>query len=81
MPDHKETGRQPTERERKTTFAPHESPSRQADGDPGVKRPSLDPQGAPEPEPNPADTETGDADTGDSATNDVAGERGKWQKS
>ncbi|MGQ0813045.1 MAG: hypothetical protein ACT4O1_01085 [Gemmatimonadota bacterium] len=45
MPDHKEMGRKPTEREREITFAPHESPKRQADGDPGAKRPRLDPQG------------------------------------
>ncbi len=37
MPDHKEMGRQPTERERATVFAPHESPNRQPDGDPGRK--------------------------------------------
>ena len=78
MPDHKEMGREPTERERETTFAPHQSPARQGDGDPGVKQPRLDPQGTPQPE---ADAETGDSDTGDSATNDVAGDRGKWKTS
>jgi len=42
MPDHKEMGREPTEREREIAFAPHESPRRQADGDPGRKpRPEL----------------------------------------
>lgn len=41
MPDHK--NRQPTERERKTVFAPHESPQRQGDGDPGRKpRPRIE---------------------------------------
>ena len=41
MPDHKEMGREPTEREREVTFAPHNSPEKQPDGDPG-KRPKLD---------------------------------------
>jgi hypothetical protein len=77
MPDHKEMGREPTERERETTFAPHHSPDRQGDGDPGVKKPRLDPQSTPE---TGTATETGDADSGDSATNDVAGDRGKWKK-
>lgn len=43
MPDHKEMGRRPTEREREVVFAPHESPHRQADGDPGRKpRPRIE---------------------------------------
>ena len=37
MPDHKEMGREPTEREREGAFAPHQSPKRQGDGDPGRK--------------------------------------------
>ena len=37
MSDHKEKGREPTEREREVAFAPHQSPRRQADGDPGRK--------------------------------------------
>jgi hypothetical protein len=78
MPDHKEMGREPTERERETTFAPHQSPSRQGDGDPGVKRPRLDPQDGTE---SADGAETGDTDNSDPATNDVAGDRGKWQKS
>lgn len=45
MPDHKEMGREPTEREREVVFAPNNSPKRQADGDPGIKLPGLDPQG------------------------------------
>jgi hypothetical protein len=45
MPDHREMGREPTEREREVVFAPNESPKRQADGDPGIKVPRLDPQG------------------------------------
>ena len=44
MPDHKEMGREPTEREREVVFSPNNSPKRQADGDPG-KQPGLDPQG------------------------------------
>ena len=76
MPDHKEMGREPTERERETTFAPHQSPSRQADGDPGVKRPGLDTQDGAK---TAGEEETGDTDNGDPATNDVAGDRGKWQ--
>lgn len=69
MPDHQEMGREPTERERATTFAPHQSPARQGDGDPGIKRPRV---GAAEPDP---DTETGDAAAGEG---DIAGDRGKW---
>ena len=64
MPDHKEMGRKPTDRERDTTFAPHQSPSRQADGDPGAKRPRL----APDKEP-----------AQESEAGDVAGKRGQWQ--
>jgi hypothetical protein len=75
MPDHKEMGREPTEREREATFAPHESPSRQGDGDPGVKRPRLGTPG----ESETVGEETGDTSSGDPATNDVAGDRGKWK--
>jgi hypothetical protein len=39
MPDHKEMGREPTDRERETVFAPHHSPDQQADGDPGNEPP------------------------------------------
>lgn len=43
MPDHKETGRKPTKRERETVFAPHHSPKQQPDGDPGrVPRPDIE---------------------------------------
>lgn len=80
MPDHKEMGREPTEREREITFAPHDSPVRQGDGDPGRKKPRLDPQ------PSEAAPESDDADSGDDAAPDkpaatarVAGKRGMWQ--
>lgn len=73
MPDHKETGPEPTEQERETTFAPHQSPSRQGDGDPGVKDPSAAP--AAPGTGTKTETETGDADAGEG---DVAGDRGKW---
>ena len=48
MPDHKETGREPTERERETVFAPHHDPEQQPDGDPGKKRPRLEHENADE---------------------------------
>lgn len=35
MKERKQEKREPTERERRMAFAPHESPRRQADGDPG----------------------------------------------
>lgn len=45
MPDHQKKGKRPTKREREVVFAPHESPHRQADGDPGRKpRPRLEPE-------------------------------------
>jgi len=37
MGDHKEMAPEPTEQEREVAFAPHQSPRRQADGDPGRK--------------------------------------------
>ena len=67
MPDHKEMGREPTERERETVFAPHHSPKQQPDGDPGVVRPRID---------------HGDADENSEVETDgedTAGERGKWR--
>ena len=67
MPDHKEMGREPTERERETVFAPHHSPQRQPDGDPG-KRPRVDHGEA---------DENSQAD-GDNGEGDVAGQRGEW---
>ena len=46
MSDDKETGQEPTEREREIAFAPHHSPRRQADGDPGRKtKPELNGDG------------------------------------
>lgn len=39
MPDRKGKGKRPTKQERDVVFAPHESPHRQADGDPGRKPP------------------------------------------
>jgi len=68
MPDHKEMGRQPTERERETVFAPHQSPERQPDGDPGKKRPRLV-----------HDTDNDDNSNSDeSAGTETAGDRGQW---
>lgn len=66
MPDHKEMGREPTEREREVTFAPHQSPKRQGDGDPGAKRPRIDHEQS--------------ADETEDTTDDgsVAGDRGQW---
>lgn len=66
MPDHKETGREPTEREREAAFAPHHSPEQQPDGDPGKKRPRI----------------VHDDDAANSDENDAgetAGERGQWE--
>ncbi|MGQ0562246.1 MAG: hypothetical protein ACT443_10265 [Gemmatimonadota bacterium] len=66
MPDHKEMGRRPTKREREITFAPHESPNRQADGDPGAKRPRL--------------IHDKDEDKDEQREKgDLAGQRGRWQ--
>jgi hypothetical protein len=63
MPDHKETGRQPTEREREAAFAPHDSPERQPDGDPGEKRPRVIHD----------DDKANENDEGE-----TAGDRGQW---
>jgi hypothetical protein len=70
MPDHKEMDRRPTERERKVVFSPHESPHRQADGDPGRKpRPRLEP----DPEKKAPAKEADEGET--------AGARGQWDNS
>lgn len=71
MPDHKEMGREPTDRERETAFAPHKSPARQGDGDPGTKRPRLDPAGD-----EPAEDESLPDD--ENAPGKTAGARGQW---
>jgi hypothetical protein len=63
MPDHKETGREPTDRERETAFAPHHSPDQQADGDPGDDLP-------------PRETEDNESSR-QPQPGDVAGKRGK----
>lgn len=44
MPADKEKGREPSERERETAFAPHKEPApeQQGDGDPGNERPRIE---------------------------------------
>lgn len=60
MPNDKEMGRQPTEREREAEFAPHHSPKRQPDGDPGP-RPALE-RGDPQTGEENVDVQTSDGD-------------------
>lgn len=69
MADDKKTENEPTPRERKTAFAPHQEPApeQQADGDPGNETPG----------PVPEQTE---AESDDSSTDKTAGKRGQWDK-
>ena len=67
MPDHKESGREPTEHEREVAFEPHNSPSQQADGDPGEKDPAAG--DAPNNPGSPAE---------ENKKGETAGNRGQW---